>query len=140
MALAVAIVEPVQVGAVPLAALALVAAVLMPALAHLPLEGASGRLVALHDLDGALMVALLGPRLPCSSASILARSRSSSSVVAFSICVLVSILASLMSCVLHVEYTAHRTNRGWLAACRLSRVPVLKRLLRKQLLVRANNR
>src|SRR5215207_7954696 len=59
MALAVAIVEPIQVGAVPLATLALVAALLMPALPHLPLEGASGRVVALQDLDGALMVALL---------------------------------------------------------------------------------
>src|SRR3712207_4838780 len=65
MALAVAIVEPIQVGAVALAALALVAALLMPALAHLPLEGASGRLVALQDLDGAaLMVALLGSPPP----------------------------------------------------------------------------
>src|SRR3712207_2443592 len=59
MALAVAIVEPIQVGAVPLAALALVAPVLMPALPHLPLEGASGRLVVLRDLDAALVVALL---------------------------------------------------------------------------------
>src|SRR5215211_3485570 len=64
MALAVAIVEPIQVRAVPLAALALVAAVLMPALPHLPLEGASGRILALQDLDGALIVALLGPPPP----------------------------------------------------------------------------
>src|SRR5215211_1556615 len=60
-ALAVAIVEPIQVRAVPLAALALVATVLMPALPHLPLEGASGPLVVLQDLDGALLVALLSP-------------------------------------------------------------------------------
>src|SRR3712207_3684069 len=64
MALAVAIVEPIQVRAVPLAALALVAALLMPALAHLPLEGASGRLAALQDLDGALTIALVGPPPP----------------------------------------------------------------------------
>src|SRR5687768_8019583 len=65
MALAVAIIEPIQVRAVPLATLALVAAVLMPALPHLPLEGASGRLLALQDLDCALlMVALLGPPPP----------------------------------------------------------------------------
>ena len=67
MALAVAIVEPIQVGAVPLAALALVAAVLMSALPHLPLEGASRRLVALQYLSCALMalmVALLGPPPP----------------------------------------------------------------------------
>src|SRR5215207_7828837 len=62
MALAVAIVEPIQVRTVLLAALALVAALLMPALPHLPLEGAGRRLMALQDLDGALMafmVALL---------------------------------------------------------------------------------
>src|SRR3712207_7197265 len=63
MALAVAIVEPVQVGAVPLAALALVATLLMPALAHLPLEGAGGRLVALQDLDGAMVTLLDSPPL-----------------------------------------------------------------------------
>ena len=101
MALPVAIVEPIQIRAVPLAALALVAAVLMAAFPHLPLKSASGRLVALQDLDSTLMVALLGPLLPSNSASILTRSRSSSSVVAFSICVLVSILASLLSCVLY---------------------------------------
>jgi hypothetical protein len=43
----------------------------------------------------------LAPLLPSNSASILARSRLSSSVVAFSICGLVSILASLLSCVLY---------------------------------------
>src|SRR5215216_5318359 len=64
MTFTVAIVEPIQVRAVPLAALALVAAVLMPALPQLPLEGASGRILALQDLDGALIVALLGPPPP----------------------------------------------------------------------------
>ena len=101
MALSVTIVEPIQVRAVPLPVLALVAAVLMPALPHLPLEDPSGLLVTLQDLDGTLTVALLGPLLPSSSASILTSNRSSSSVVAFSICVLVSILASLVSCVLY---------------------------------------
>jgi hypothetical protein len=61
MALPVAIVEPIQIWAVPLAALALVAAALMTAFPHLPLKSASGRLLALQDLDGTLMVALLGP-------------------------------------------------------------------------------
>jgi hypothetical protein len=61
MALPVAIVEPIQIRAVPLAALALVAAVLMAAFPHLPLKSASGRLAALQDLDSTLMVALLGP-------------------------------------------------------------------------------
>jgi hypothetical protein len=46
------------------------------------------------------MAALPCPLLPSSSGSILVRIRSSSSVVAFSICVLVSILATLLSCVL----------------------------------------
>jgi hypothetical protein len=114
MALAVTIIEPIQVGAVPLAALALVAAVLMPALPHLPLEGASGRLLALEDLDGgALMVALLFPLLPSSSASILTRSRSSSSIVAFSICVVVSTSLPRSCPVFYMfEHTAHRTNPG----------------------------
>src|SRR5829696_2551558 len=61
MALPVAIVEPIQIRAVPLAALAFVAAVLMAAFPHLPLKSASGRLVALQDLDSTLIVALLGP-------------------------------------------------------------------------------
>jgi hypothetical protein len=56
--------------------------------------------VALQDLDGALLVAILDPLLPSNSASILMRIRLSSSVVAFSICVLVSILAARMACVL----------------------------------------
>src|SRR3712207_1148106 len=62
MALPVAVVEPIQVWTMPLAALALVAALLMPALPHLPLIGTCRRLVTLQDLDGALTVALL--RLP----------------------------------------------------------------------------
>src|SRR5215208_2831384 len=60
MALPVAIVEPIQIRAMPLAALALVAAVPMAAFPHLPLKRARGRLVALQDLDSTLMVALLG--------------------------------------------------------------------------------
>ena len=94
------VVEPIQVRAVPVAALA-------------------GR------CQRASRRALLRPRrccsawsrtsgsLPCSSASILACSRLSSCVVAFSICVLVSILAALMSCVLHAR--ACRTqDKSWI--------------------------
>ena len=80
-----------------MALLHLLPALLMPALPHLPLEGASGRLVPFQDLDGAaLMIALL---LLCLSAlqfglDPVLQLLQSSCVVAFSICVLVSILAA----------------------------------------------
>ena len=72
----------------------------MSALPHLTLQGSSGRIVALQDLDGALLVALLDPPPPLQFGLDSDASCLSSSVVAFSICVLVSILAARMSCVL----------------------------------------